>query len=91
MKRTSIAPLGVLFSVLFLGKRSISIFKLGFWKEPKGARSQLKSFGYEEKDADQVTQQQRSFLQPALGSWCACSHLLTELLVGELLIPFQTT
>lgn len=36
-------------------------------------------------------QQHRSFPQPALGPWCACTHLLTELLVGELLTPFQTT
>lgn len=35
-------------------------------------------------------QQQRSLLWLALGSWCAHSHLLTELLVGELLTPFQT-
>lgn len=58
--------------------------------EPKVAVSKLRTFEYEEMDADPAVQQQRSLLWPALGSWCARSHLLTELLVEELLTPFQT-
>lgn len=42
------------------------------------------------KDAGPAVKQQRSLLWPALGSWCAHLHLLPELLVGELLTPFQT-
>lgn len=58
--------------------------------EPKGAVSKLRPFGYEGKDAGATVQQQRSLLWPALGPWCACSHLLTELLLAEFLTPFQT-
>lgn len=91
MKRKSVASSGILFLVLF-GNRSLFIVKVGFWKEPKGARSKLRSSGCEERDASktQQCQQQRWLPQPAFDSQRARSHLLTELLVGELPTLFQT-
>lgn len=74
MKKKSVASSGILFLVLF-GNRSLLIVKVGFWKEPKGARSKLSSFGCEDASKTQQCQQQRWLLQPALESQCACSHL----------------
>jgi len=47
MKGRAVPPLGILFSGLFR-IRSLFIFKVGFWKEPKGPRRKQRFFESEE-------------------------------------------